>query len=132
MDNSNSPVDIIKLGYERYAARDFAGVFELLAEDIVVWQTDELPWGGEHHGREGARKFFTLLAQHTTATPVPIAFVPAGRKHVAVYGKLKGKVNSTGQEIELDIVHLWQVENGKINRFEAFIDTPAMLKALGV
>ena len=131
MTNSNSPLDIIKLGYSRYAARDFAGVFELLADDIVVWQTDELPWGGEHHGHDGARKFFGLLAQYTAATPEPEAFVPAG-KHVAVYGKLKGKANSTGKDIDLTIVHLWQVENGKINRFEAFIDTPAMLAALGI
>jgi len=131
MDNSLSPIDIVKLGYERYAARDFAGVFGLLADDIVVWQTDELPWGGEHNGHDGARKFFSMLAQYTSATPAPIAFIPAG-KHIAVYGKLKGKANSSGASIDLDIVHLWQVENGKIDRFEAFIDTPAMLTALGL
>ena len=130
MTTSLSPLEIVKLGYERYAARDFAGVFELLADDIVVWQTDELPWGGEHHGHDGARKFFTTLAQYTAATPEPIAFVPAG-KHVAVYGKLKGEAIATRKPIDLDIVHLWQVEAGKINRFEAFIDTPAMLAALG-
>src|SRR4051794_34495430 len=130
MGTSFSPLEIVKLGYERYAARDFAGVFELLADDIVVWQTDELPWGGEHHGHDGARKFFTALAQYTAATPEPIAFVPAG-KHVAVFGKLKGEAIATRKPIDLDIVHLWQVENGKINRFEAFIDTPTMLAALG-
>lgn len=131
MIDSLSPLDVIRLGYQRYAARDFAGVFELLADDIVVWQTDELPWGGEHQGHEGARKFFGLHAQYTAATPEPIAFLPAG-KHVAVYGKLRGNANATGNTIDLDIVHLWQVENGKINRFEAFIDTPAMLIALGM
>ena len=131
MGTSFSPLDVVKLGYERYAVRDFAGVFELLADDIVVWQTDELPWGGEHHDHEGARKFFTTLAQYTATTPEPMAFVPAG-KHVAVYGKLKGTVNATGKEIDLDFVHLWQVQRGKIDRFEAFIDTPAMLDALGI
>ena len=130
MDPSLSPVEIVRLGYARYAARDFAGVFELLSEDIVIWQTDELPWGGEHHGHEGARTFFTRLAQYTTGMPEPVAFIPAG-KHVAVYGKLKGKANESGKPIDLDIVHLWQVKNRKIDRFEAFIDTPAMLSALG-
>jgi ketosteroid isomerase-like protein len=80
------PIYIIKLGYQRYAARNFAGVFELLADDIVVWQTDELPWGGEHHGHQGAKKFFSLLA----ATPEPMALIPAGN-HVAVYSMLRGK-----------------------------------------
>ena len=123
------PVDIVRLAYERYSARDFAGVFELLGDDIVVWQTSELPWGGEYSGHDGAREFFSKLGQHTTATPEPTAFVPAG-KHVAVSGKLRGKANASGKAFELDLVHLWQVENGEINRFEAFIDTPGMLAAL--
>jgi ketosteroid isomerase-like protein len=125
-----TPVDIVREGYARHARRDFAGVFELLAEDLTIWQTNDLPWGGEYSGHAGAREFFAQLAEHTTATPEPVAFIPAG-KHVAVYGKLKGKANATGTEFEIDIVHLWQVTDGKIDRFEAFIDTPAMLQALG-
>lgn len=123
------PIDIVRQGYARYAARDFAGVFELLADNITIWQTPELPWGGEFSGHAGARQFFGKLAEHTSAMPEPVAFVPAG-KHVAVYGKLRGTANASGKTIDLEIVHLWQVSNGKIDRFEAFIDTPAMLAAL--
>ena len=125
------PVDIVREGYTRYARRDFAGVFELLADDITIWQTPELPWGGEHSGHAGARDFFGGLAKYTTATPEPETYIPAG-KHVAVYGKLRGQANSTGADFELNILHLWQVTGGKIDRFEAFIDTPAMLKSLGL
>ena len=124
------PVDIVREGYARYARGDFAGVFELLAENITIWQSDLLPWGGEHSGHAGARKFFGMIAEHTTAVPEPVAFVPAGN-HVAVYGKLRGMVRATGIEFDMDIVHLWQVTNGKIDRFEAFIDTPRMLEVLG-
>ena len=103
----------------------------LLAENVTVWQTSTLPWGGEYSGKNGAGEFFTKLAQHTAATPEPLAFVPAGR-HVAVYGKLRGKATATDTEFDLDFVHLWQVTDGKIDRFEAFIDTPGMLRALGL
>jgi len=125
------PEDIVRAGYERYAQRDFPGVFALLAENITIWQTDELPWGGDYSGLDGAREFFTKLAQYTAATPEPAVYIPAG-KHVAVYGKLRGRATATDREFELDIVHLWQVTDGKIDRFEAFIDTPAMLRALGL
>jgi len=64
-------------------------------------------------------------------TPEPAVYIPAG-KHVAVYGKLRGRATATDRGFELDIVHLWQVTDGKIDRFEAFIDTPAMLRALGL
>ena len=123
------PEEIIRQGYALYAERNFPAIFELLAENVTVWQTSELPWGGEYSGRNGAGEFFTKLAQFTAATPEPMAFVPAG-KHVAVYGKLRGKTTATDAEFDLDFVHLWQVTDGKIDRFEAFIDTPAMMLAL--
>ncbi|MFL6375814.1 MAG: nuclear transport factor 2 family protein [Pyrinomonadaceae bacterium] len=125
------PLDIVRQGYTLYAERNFPAIFQLLAENVTVWQTSELPWGGEYSGRGGAGEFFTKLAQHTAATPTPISFVPAGR-HVAVYGKLSGMATATEREFELDFVHLWQVTDGKIDRFEAFIDTPSMLRALGL
>jgi ketosteroid isomerase-like protein len=125
------PVDVIREGYARYAQRDFAGVFELLAENITIWQTDEVPWGGEYSRLDGARTFFSKLAQYTVATPSPLQFVPAG-KHVAVFGKLRGTATANGRDFELNFVHLWQVTDGKIDRFEAFVDTPAMLQALSL
>ena len=124
------PIEVVREGYARYAERNFLGVFELLAENVTVWQTSELPWGGEYSGCDGAGVFFTKLAQFTAATPRPISFIPAGR-HVAVYGKLSGMATATEREFELDFVHLWQVTDGKIDRFEAFIDTAVMLRTLG-
>jgi ketosteroid isomerase-like protein len=124
------PIDIIQQGYMLYAARNFPAIFELLSDNVTVWQTSALPWGGEYSGKAGAGEFFTKLAQHTSATPEPVAFVPAGR-HVAVYGKLRGHAVASEKEFDLNFVHLWQVTDGKIDRFEAFIDTPAMLTALG-
>jgi len=125
------PVDIVREGYERYANRDFPGIFALLAENITVRQTSELPWGGDYSGHDGAREFFTKLAQYTGATPEPLVYIPAG-DNVSVYGKLRGRATATEREFDLDIVHIWHVTNGKIDRFEAFIDTPAMLRALGL
>ncbi|HEY2847825.1 MAG TPA: nuclear transport factor 2 family protein [Pyrinomonadaceae bacterium] len=125
------PIEKVKEGYALYAERNFPAIFELFADNITVWQTSQLPWGGEYSGRDGAGEFFTKLAQYTAATPVPVAFVPAGR-HVAVCGKLRGKATATDAEFDLDFVHLWQVTDGKIDRFEAFVDTPAMLRALGL
>ncbi len=124
-------IEVVREGYARYTEKNFPGVFELLAENVTVWQTSELPWGGEYSGRDGAGEFFTKLAQYTAATPRPISFIPAGR-HVAVYGKLSGMATATEREFELDFIHLWQVTDEKIDRFEAFLDTAAMLRALGL
>jgi len=61
--------------------------------------------------------------------PEPEIYVPAG-DDVAVYGRLKGRAKTSGAAIDLPIVHVWTMQLGRATRFAAFIDTPAMLKAL--
>ncbi len=126
---SHKDIDLIKAAYAKYAARDVAGVFGLFAETIEIVQTPELPWGGHFVGHAGARQFFAILAEHTEALPRPERFIEAGNE-VAVVGRLVGKARKTGKQIDLDIVHVWTLEAGKIVRFAAYIDTPAMLEAL--
>ena len=66
-------IDIVRRGYALYTERNFPAIFELLAENVTVWQTSALPWGGEYSGKNGAGEFFTKLAQYTAATPEPSA-----------------------------------------------------------
>jgi uncharacterized protein len=126
-----SAVEIVLEGYTRYERRDFDGVFALLSPNIEIQQTTELPWGGVFVGHDGARKFFGLINQHTSAMPKPLKYFEAG-EDVVVIGKLNGATNATKAPIDLDIVHIWTVRDGLIVRFRAYIDTPQMKKALGI
>lgn len=123
------PVVIVREAYDRYSRRDLTGVFSLLSPAIEVEQTSLLPWGGKHCGHAGAKRFFSLLAEYTDAMPTAVKFIEAGQE-VAVVGRLTGTARKTGKKIDIDIVHLWTVENEKVVRFAAFIDTPAMLEAI--
>lgn len=125
-----TPEEIVRQGYECYARRDLAGVLELLAPDVEMIQTHQLPWGGGHRGLDGARRFFAALDEHTDARARPLRFVPAGDE-VVVIAKLTGTARRTGREFDLDIVHVCTVRDGRIARVAAFMDTPAMLQALG-
>jgi ketosteroid isomerase-like protein len=127
----NSPLEIVRETYARHARGDLSGVFELLSPEIEIMQTTDLPWGGSFKGHEGARRFFGIIQQHVAAMPQPVRYVPAGDS-VAVIGRLTGTARSTSRPLDLDIVHVWKVRDGLAVRFEAYIDTPAMLKALGV
>lgn len=126
----NENVELVRRGYEAYARRDVAAVMALLDPGIEVVQTTLLPWGGVHRGLEGAQTFFRLLAEHTDAMPEPLAYIPAG-SDVAVVGRLRGTARASGKPIDIDIVHVWTVREGRLVRFAAYIDTPAMLEALG-
>jgi ketosteroid isomerase-like protein len=126
-----TPEEIVREGYQRYARGNIAGVFALLAPEIEITQTPDLPWDGEYRGHEGARRFFAALSQHTEAMPEPLRIFSAGAE-VVVIGRLRGRARATGHPIDLDLVHLWTVRDQQITRFAAYIDTPAMRTALGL
>jgi ketosteroid isomerase-like protein len=124
-------VDLVKSGYEAYARRDFAAVFSLFDPELEVVQTPLLPWGGTYRGTDGAREFFSRLAAEVDATPQPESYISAGDDVVAV-GRLKGRAKRSGKPIDLAITHVWTVRDGRIVRFAAYIDTPAILEALAM
>jgi ketosteroid isomerase-like protein len=130
MVERTKPVDVVRAAYAAHAAGDLQRVFELLAPDIEIVQTSALPWGGRHAGHDGARRFFATLAAWTAASPTPERYVEAGEDVVAI-GRLTGHARRSGRPIDLDVVHVWSVREDRIVRFAAYIDTPAMLHALG-
>ena len=126
-----TPVDTVREVYARFARRDFAGVFELLALDVEIAQTTALTWGGRFRGHRGSRVFFSRLTQHTDAISEPFTYIAAG-DDVAVVGRYRGRARSTGQAFDVDFVHIWTVRAGRMTRCVAFVDTPAIRKALGI
>jgi ketosteroid isomerase-like protein len=122
-------VELIQSVYDAYQRRDFAYVFARIDPEAEIIQTTELPWGGVHKGLAGAQAFFTKIGEHVEALPFAENFIAAG-DDVAVIGRLRGKTKKTGAPLDIDIVHVWTIRDGKFVRFHAWIDTPAMLKAL--
>lgn len=129
--SADQNAEIVRRAYEAYARRDTAAVIALLAPDAEIVQTDELPWGGSYRGHDGAREFFRREAELTDATPAADRIIPAGETVVAV-GRLRGQARETGRAIDLAIAHVWTVRDGLVARFAAYLDTPAMLHALGL
>lgn len=122
-------LELIQSVYDAYQRRDFAFVFSRIDPEAEIIQTTELPWGGVHRGLAGAQAFFSTIQEHIEALPIAEKFIAAG-DDVAVMGRLRGKAKKTGAPLDIDIVHVWTIRNGKFVKFQAWIDTPAMLEAL--
>jgi ketosteroid isomerase-like protein len=116
--------------YDAFAARDLDAIVAIVGADIEITQTPLLPWGGEYHGLEGLAAFFGRLTETITSAVTPHAIYCAGDRVVQA-GRTAGTVNTTGAAFDVDEVHILAVRDGKVVRFEAHIDTPEMLAALG-
>ncbi len=124
-------VSVVRRLYEAMAAGDLATIFEIFDANVEVTQTPELPWGGEFHGHDGLAKFFGELTSHISSKVTIHVVFAAGEKVVQV-GRTAGTVKASGTAFDIDEVHILTIRDKKVVRFEAHIDTPAMLAALSI
>ncbi|MGY1605552.1 MULTISPECIES: nuclear transport factor 2 family protein [unclassified Geodermatophilus] len=122
--------DVVAEVYAAFARRDLARIAALFAADGVITQSPALPWGGTHTGPEGLATFLGTLTAHLDSTPVTERLFADGAGRVVQVGRTRGTVRATGAAFDVPEVHLWTVADGRVRRFEAYVDTPAMLAAL--
>src|SRR5215212_2483282 len=130
---SQSNVDIVKKAYAAFGQGNIPGVLETFSPDIE-WHSPIGLYrlGGVHRGPEGVlNNFFSVLMELYDGLDVtPREYIEAGDR-VIVLGNGRGKGRATGQEIDLPYVHIHEVHDGKITRFEEFEDTAIINRAFG-
>ena len=124
-----TPVKIVWEAYEAFACRDLAKVFSLLSPSVEIVQSAALPWGGEFHGHDGARQFFSRLTATIDSRLEIERLIDAG-DHVVAIGWTNGAVVATGATYRVAIAHVWEVRDGQVARVMFLVDSPALLAAL--
>jgi ketosteroid isomerase-like protein len=122
-------LDTIRRVYGAFQTRDANLIQELFAPDIAISQTPALPWGGDYHGHDGAFTFLLKLVEHLESRVTTESLFAAGN-HVVQTGRTRGTVVANGASFDVPEVHVWELRDGKVVRFQSYIDTPAMLDAL--
>jgi ketosteroid isomerase-like protein len=94
--------------------------------DDVVWgsfENSDVPYAGNYHGKKGVINFFTTLGSNIDY----LGFEPrqffADADRVFVKGYHKGKVKSTGKIFGHDFLMEFQLRNGKVSSFFAWVDS---------
>jgi ketosteroid isomerase-like protein len=124
-------VAFVRRAYEAMRMRQLQTIVQLAASDLEIEQSSELPWGGRYHGLAGLRQFMVRLTHHVDSVMTPDEYIDAGDQIVAV-GRTRGTARETGASFEVAAVHVWTIRDGKLARFQAYIDHPAMNSALEI
>ena len=109
-------IDVIRRVYEAMKSRDAEVMQELFADDISVWQSPALPWGGDYEGRDGAFTFFLALVEHIRSQVATENLFSAG-DHVLQTGRTRGTVVANGAPFDIPEVHVWELRGGKVVGF---------------
>src|ERR1700740_2981023 len=110
-------VELLKLLYDRFNARDMETVLTAMHEDVVWANGME---GGYVRGREGVRIYWTrqwaMIDPHVEVEPVEFSTGSSGEVFVEVHQivrELQGNVI-----VDQMVGHIFQIENGLVKRFD--------------
>ncbi len=115
--------------YAAFARGDLLAVSALFDPRAQARQSPLLPWGGAYQGVQGIMRHVGKLLEHLDWRVEVDEYIEAG-DHVVAIGASRGIVRASGKEFKVRLVHVWLLKDGKVVRFESYIDTPKMLQAL--
>jgi uncharacterized protein len=124
-------VQIVEGTYAAFARGDVPGVLAAMADDFEWHEAEGMPYGGIHRSGDAVARnvFGPLITDIPDFAVTPIELIPSGDT-VAVVARYTGTGKSTGKELDLEVVHVWDVRDGKIVRFRQFADTVKFLEVV--
>jgi ketosteroid isomerase-like protein len=118
-------LEIVRSTYEGENSEENGRNLSAYAAENIVWtEAKGFPYGGTYTGLENIAKnvFHRLATEWDNYKFTPEGYVAEGDKVVA-YGTYTGVNNQTGKSLKARVAHLWQLKDGKIIRFEQFVDS---------
>ena len=123
-------VDVIQGIWDAFGKGDFDKAATQFSDDAEVVAADPLPWGGTHIGPDGFRDFSDLLhGQFKDLKARPLKVLGSDDNHVTVLAHASGKTVA-GKQLEVDVLWLYQLRDGRVTSARAFADTATILEAL--
>jgi uncharacterized protein len=121
---SEQTVEFVKDVYGAFGRGDVPGVLGAFAEDIEWFEAEGMPYGGLHRGPEAvAQNVFGPITEDVEGFAVtPEELIGSGATVAAVV-RYTGTGKATGKALDVPVVHLWDIRDGKLARFRQFIDT---------
>ncbi|EFM55999.1 nuclear transport factor 2 family protein [Brucella inopinata] len=123
--------EIVKAHYDANARRDMDGMLADIAQDCRWTEMDGFPCAGTYVGPEAIVEnvFAALGAAWDDYTFTLDRLLDAGSDVVAI-GNYTARNKATGKAMDVRVVHVWGVADGKIRRFEQFTDTLRVAEAM--
>ncbi len=118
--------------YESFGKGDVDGVVSVMADDVVWFHPgskDDFPLAGEFNGTDGVREFFTIAGTNLDVLDQEVFSTVSEGDQVLVRGREHMRVKATGGEYDTPWIHAYTLKDGKVVRFEEYIDTAQMRDA---
>jgi ketosteroid isomerase-like protein len=121
---SGPSVEIVEGIYGAFARGDVPAVLGAFAEDIEWYEAEGMPYGGLHRGGDAVlQNVFGPIAEDVDGFAVTPEELIGSDEAVAAVVRYTGTGKATGKTLDVPVVHVWDIREGKATRFRQFIDT---------
>jgi ketosteroid isomerase-like protein len=121
---SEQNVEFVKSTYEAFGRGDVPAVLGAFTDDIEWFEAEGMPYGGLHRGPDAVVQnvFGPITADVEGFAITPEELIGSGATVAAVV-RYTGTGKATGKALDVPVVHIWDIRDGKLARFRQFIDT---------
>ena len=110
--------------YDAFARGDVPAVLGAFADDIEWVEAGGMPYGGTYRGGdEVAQNVFGPITTDVDGFALVVERLIASGPTVAAVLRYTGTGKASGRALDVPAVHLWELRDGKLSRFQQFIDT---------
>jgi ketosteroid isomerase-like protein len=130
-----SSTGVIKSLYEAFGQGDMPTVLELFDPQILWCEAEGSPYdsGDGWVGPDAVvTNLFTKMGDDWTEFTVHPSLFHESGSMVTVEGRYKANHRHTGKDMDCQVCHVWTVEDGKITKFQQYVDTAKMQDVMGV
>jgi ketosteroid isomerase-like protein len=129
---TTSKLDLVRALYGRFSPREAKAVLELLSEDFVAEVPPSMSAEPDvYEGHAGALRYLRGFAGTIDDVRFkPLEIFEEG-EYVIAQLQMTGRGATSGIEVDLPVVVVHQIENGKIARMDPFPDLDSAREAMG-
>ncbi|MEQ8411979.1 MAG: nuclear transport factor 2 family protein [Erythrobacter sp.] len=132
---ASSSRELVEGIYAAFAAGDMESFGAALAPDVVWNEAENYPYADRNPYRgfqQIVEGVFARTADDFDGFAVDMSDIVDGGDRVVAMGRYTGTSKATGKPLDVQAAHVWTVENGKVVRFQQYIDTLGTARAMGV
>src|SRR5579862_1254780 len=124
-------VEFIKGLYGAFGRGDVPAVLAGFADDIEWHEALGMPYGGVYRGGDAVlQNVFGPIATDVEGFAVTAEELVGSGDTVAAIVRYTGTGKVTGKVLDVPVVHVWDIRDGKLTRFRQFIDTVEFAKVV--
>ena len=132
MDN----VGFLKSLYDAFGRGEIPTVLGAMSPDIHWYQAEGNPYRPSGEAWVGPdavlnNLFMRLGTEWDGFSVQPKSFYGAVN-NVIVEARYHGKFKATGKSMDAQVCHVWEVKDGKVTRFQQYVDTAQLQDVMGV